>query len=72
MEWKDLTKESKNILELCWGLYDDNPRKHIATTSSKIIEEIKQYHQTHTEFDYEVDGDKITVWGNCQFGSWLK
>jgi hypothetical protein len=26
MEWRDLCIEVKSTLELCWGLYDDNPR----------------------------------------------
>ena len=31
MEWKDLSTTSANVLERCWGLYDDNPRSvHIS------------------------------------------
>ncbi len=36
MEWKDLRPEVKSTLELCWGLYDDNPRSITRTIGEEF------------------------------------
>jgi len=81
MEWKELTTTSKNILERCWGLYDDNPRSVRVSIGETFKTWDKEY--TFTESNYEEivkyvkgrkdiiigrNGDQIVVTGMGQFG----
>jgi len=85
MEWKDLSTTSANVLERCWGLYDDNPRSVYISIGEKFkvwdkeyifteenYNEIIEYVKDKKEIAVSRSGDKIIATGVGQFGSWLK
>ena len=80
MEWNDLSLVSKNILEQCWGLFDDKPKtftvefgkllyKH--PVERKHYDEISSYIVNNSHVHAELLDDGIMVKGLCDFGSWL-
>lgn len=84
MEWKDLSIESKCVLERCWGFYDDMPRSfsvtldesfrvvnEMLTATEETYKEILKYQKYDKHFDVERFGNVVTVRGNCDYGSWL-
>jgi len=85
MEWKDLSTTSANVLERCWGLYDDNPRSvHISIGETFKVwdkeyifkeenyKEIIEYIKDKEEIVISRSGIQIVATGVGQFGSWLK
>jgi len=85
MEWKDLSTTSANVLERCWGLYNDNPRSVRISIGEKFkvwdkeyifteenYNEIIEYVKDRKEIVVGRSGDKIVATGIGQFGSWLK
>lgn len=80
VEWKDLMRSTKNVLERCWSIHHDNPCKFSVKIGDyicgeKITEEtykeILEYQQHFPYFDVELKDNKIYVRGNCKYGSWL-
>jgi hypothetical protein len=85
MEWKDLSTTSANVLERCWGLYDDDPRSvHISigekfkvweneyTFTEENYNEIIEYVKDKKEIEVSRSGIQVVITGIGQFGSWLK
>lgn len=81
MEWKDLSTTSANVLERCWGLYDDNPRTVKISINEKFkvwdeeyvfteenYDEIVKYVGNRKAIKLERIGDQIIVSGVGQFG----
>lgn len=80
MEWKDLMRSTKNVLERCWSIHHDNPCKFsvkIGETlygekiTNETYEEILRYQKHFPYFDVELVDNQIHVKGNCKYGSWL-
>ena len=81
MEWKELDLTTKNVLERCWGLYDDHPRSFSVEIGMNLYEQpvtwetyeqITKYQEHFPHFEVKLEGERITVSGKDHFGSWLK
>jgi hypothetical protein len=84
MEWKELTNESKNVLERCWSVHHDRPLTfsvelnnpfsagHSSTIpTEETYIEILKYQKLNPQFDVTRIDNKLTVRGNCNYGSWF-
>jgi hypothetical protein len=85
MQWKDLSNETKNVLERCWHIQHDRPLRfqceigkefssgnEKSTPTENTYKEILKYQKSFPHFDVKRDGDLITVNGNCEYGSWFE
>lgn len=81
MEWKDVLLSTRNVLEMCLGIYNDQPRTFTTTIGEEVsgelvteqtYTEILSYREGFPHFEVKRNGEKITVFGTCEFGDWLK
>ena len=85
MEWRELSTTSKNVLEQCWGLRDDNPRsvrisigeifkvldKEYIFTEENYNEIVKYVEDKHEVIINRTE-DQVVATGIGQFGEWLE
>lgn len=86
MEWKDLSNAAKCVIERCWGLYNDKAASYTVKIGESIqpwdieyditedvYNEIVDYHKSNGDkFSYKRERNKVTVWGLCDYGEWVK
>lgn len=83
MKWTDLSETAANILERCWSIHHDKPLSFSVEIDNPFIvngQEFKPTEDTYTEiikyqksfpyFDVSRIDNRITVSGNCDYGSW--
>lgn len=83
MEWKDLSRESKCVLEQCWSIYSDRPQTFkvelgqplnimnvVITPTESTYEEILKYVANRPYINVQRQGNTVTVRGIGTYGHW--